>query len=520
MKLALKYQNPASGINYVNGVDMSTAPALLSAVKDWAKENIVTPVARFIDSRDPTSPNYAGNIPDEQRRQNAERRTRQMTNPTYGDIISKGLGDGFGAGLFYEGFNPIYNREALGTRTYIKPWYSDPSKSNEATSVFLKNDPKNYFEVVKDMEPGYYSVHFKTQRGLPEWQKARLFQGLVDQLPEGAKVSTWGTVSPGGFSGLKRLQHQFGLKPSGEFRLVGMEVPEKPPVFGQQVGRDHAAIPILQKTTEPIMPQRTVGVVQGYPEAVSGGEPFMTLVDKYEQDLWKALHNVEPHVLVSGYTGNDDYMELLAKQLKAHQQPELRQHLIAQGRKPFYIGNTGSPDAAGLYFYDTNQSIVDSPKFSTILHERAAHPTEQIIRQAGLQGSYEKFLDALTNSSKTSESWVQRVLDDTFADVKWQDWRELRATLAELKGRALKKTTPDKTYESLIDGLTTQQIAKLLDSTNGYGQIYSFIMRNTSPEQQAKLAEQFKKLMYTPVVAAPILGASNLGDTRQNYVEQ
>lgn len=158
------------------------------------------------------------------------------TNPAYVTPIVGG------------GIHAYTSRPKVGIRTYTKPWRSDLSKTNQATAIYLKDRPSQYFELVKDNEPGNYSIHFKTRRGgLSDAEKSVLFKGLVEQIPEGARVSTWGEVSPGGFSALRRLTDQYGLKRTGLTRRVGMKSPEVDPVFGERVGVDQVDIPILHK---------------------------------------------------------------------------------------------------------------------------------------------------------------------------------------------------------------------------------------------------------------------------------
>ena len=63
-----------------------------------------------------------------------------------------------------------------------------------------------YFELVQDLEEGNYSVHFKAKRGeLSEQEKAILFKALAKLIPVGSRVSTFGTLTKGGISGVIRL---------------------------------------------------------------------------------------------------------------------------------------------------------------------------------------------------------------------------------------------------------------------------------------------------------------------------
>ena len=46
--------------------------------------------------------------------------------------------------------------------SYYKP--TRKAEGNETTSYFFKQQPNQRFELVKDIEPNNYSVHFKTDR--------------------------------------------------------------------------------------------------------------------------------------------------------------------------------------------------------------------------------------------------------------------------------------------------------------------------------------------------------------------
>lgn len=98
-----------------------------------------------------------------------------------------------------------------------KPWKTDPSKTNKTIRIYLKGQHnKGYFELVKDKEYGYYSVHFKTARDGGKYNAADteyttkeerkiLFEELIKAIPDGGKVSTWGSLSEDGVRGINNV---------------------------------------------------------------------------------------------------------------------------------------------------------------------------------------------------------------------------------------------------------------------------------------------------------------------------
>lgn len=124
--------------------------------------------------------------------------------------------------------------------SYYKPfreaWSTGKVKGNKATSYFFKWQPDQKFELVKNIEPNNYSVHFKTDRNaLSYGNKMALFAKIADEIPEGAILSTYGSISKGGIHGLERFGKDFGFNQIGTRQLI-MKGTQEPVV-----------IPILQK---------------------------------------------------------------------------------------------------------------------------------------------------------------------------------------------------------------------------------------------------------------------------------
>lgn len=128
--------------------------------------------------------------------------------------VSQGITNNLAAKEYTTGDNPIMQL------SYYKPtrkaWNTGKAEGNEATSYFFKQQPDQRFELVKDIEPNNYSVHFKTDRnGLSYGNKMQLFAKIADEVPEGANLSTWGSISKGGIHGINRFGKDFGFIQNG-----------------------------------------------------------------------------------------------------------------------------------------------------------------------------------------------------------------------------------------------------------------------------------------------------------------
>ena len=158
-----------------------------------------------------------------------------LLNETAGNLtknMSQGITNNLAAKEYTTGDNPIMQL------SYYKPtrksWSTGKAKGNEATSYFFKQQPNQRFELVKDIEPNNYSVHFKTDRnGLSYGNKMQLFAKVADEVPEGANLSTWGSVSKGGIHGINRFGKDFGFIQNGTRQLTmkGTKEPVNIPIF-------------------------------------------------------------------------------------------------------------------------------------------------------------------------------------------------------------------------------------------------------------------------------------------------
>lgn len=158
-----------------------------------------------------------------------------LLNETAGNLtknMSQGITNNLATKKYTTGDNPIMQL------SYYKPtrkaWSTGKVEGNEATSYFFKQQPNQRFELVKDIEPNNYSVHFKTDRnGLNYGNKMQLFAKVADEVPEGANLSTWGSVSKGGIHGINRFGKDFGFIQNGTRQLTmkGTKEPINIPIF-------------------------------------------------------------------------------------------------------------------------------------------------------------------------------------------------------------------------------------------------------------------------------------------------
>lgn len=146
--------------------------------------------------------------------------------------VSKGIANNLAAREYTTEDNPIIQL------SYYKPtrkaWSTGKAEGNETTSYFFKQQPNQRFELVKDIEPNNYSVHFKTDRnGLSYGNKMQLFAKVADEVPEGANLSTWGSISKGGIHGINRFGKDFGFIQNGTRQLTmkGTKEPVNIPIF-------------------------------------------------------------------------------------------------------------------------------------------------------------------------------------------------------------------------------------------------------------------------------------------------
>ena len=101
---------------------------------------------------------------------------------------------------------------------------------------------------------------------------------MAADLPEGARLATWGNVSKGGFSGLNRFKAA-GMKPTGEVRPLAFKDPSIAEATAQKYGttlNPDGTInwPILEKPVETTRLYRITGASGNFTPSVDGTAEF------------------------------------------------------------------------------------------------------------------------------------------------------------------------------------------------------------------------------------------------------
>lgn len=226
-------------------------------------------------------------------------------------------------------------------------------------------------------------------------------------------------------------------------------------------------------------------------------------------------------------------------------------YINTQVRKPIDIVDMLDADKiiGGYRTYDGNTvyrlrpNSVGQNISNTQLHESLMHGTDDLIEGLGQS--------PLTHNSIVDEysKVTSRIMPDSYGSHKW---KELRATLGELKTSLYKQLaskkgrdffkkaeiTPElrEEFNQMIDNMDANKLASLLEKVNGYGQVYAKLLKDENVYNNFEIladdpiyyfdlltegfsTDQIKKLLkYYPAVC---LGTSAIYNPEpDNYVEE
>lgn len=204
----LNVRNSDGTVYFSTNADSAGRIATERSAREWNKPFLLNPTAEqlreWINTYNIKTLNIAGN-----------RGSKLPANNRIADIITEALSTVQDSNNLLKNINNV-DKSLVDVEQHDKPWKSDPTKSNKTLRVYLKDHSKGYFELVKDEEDNFYSVHFKTakegakynaENTTPTTKEERkiLFKELVKLIPEGAKVSTWGSISDEGIKALDNV---------------------------------------------------------------------------------------------------------------------------------------------------------------------------------------------------------------------------------------------------------------------------------------------------------------------------
>lgn len=136
-----------------------------------------------------------------------------------------------------------------------------PGYNNKALKIYLKGQhEKGWFELVKDNEDNFYSVHFKTAKDAPNTlstgeiiqpssyeERSILWDQLRKAIPNGAYVSTYGSLTEDGVRAINKLGRTMETSP--ETRLAKMKNSDEQislPIFIKPGNKNNNAVSNLE----------------------------------------------------------------------------------------------------------------------------------------------------------------------------------------------------------------------------------------------------------------------------------
>ena len=380
--------------------------------------------------------------------------------------------------------------------SYYKPtrkaWSTGKAEGNEATSYFFKQQPNQRFELVKDVEPNNYSVHFKTDRnGLSYGNKMQLFAKVADEVPEGANLSTWGSVSKGGIPGINRFGKDFGFVKVGERQITDKKMnPVNIPIFEKPFSKEFYYKHGVEDLWNDFY-QNQQKLSAEFPSS-----------NYYEFIKYPYLVKTPNHQLAYGRVNSKQatqyYNEVIKPKISliTSEQPNVTDYAEAT-TLPKNIGgiyntksrvsNINMPTKSDIRYNEEGQDIA-----STLVHENYSHGTDDIIPKF-IQEKYPvipKGIEMNLNGHRYLPASHQ--------------WYESRATLNEIRFN-----NPDIKGDQWMN-MPENELLRQLWKTNGYGNdFYHYINTLRNPWKKDFIDKLKFALSYLPAsTGVPILSMS------------
>ena len=416
-----------------------------------------------------------------------------LLNETAGNLtknVSQGITNNLAAKEYTAGDNPIMQL------SYYKPtrkaWSTGKAEGNEATSYFFKQQPNQRFELVKDIEPDNYSVHFKTDRnGLSYGNKMQLFAKVADEVPEGANLSTWGSISKGGIHGINRFGKDFGFVKVGERQITDKKMnPVNIPIFEKPFSKEFYYKHGVEDLWNDFY-QNQQKLSAEFPSS-----------NYYEFIKYPYLVKTPNHQLAYGRVNSKQatqyYNEIIKPKISliTSEQPNVTDYAEAT-TLPKNIGgiyntksrisNINMPTKSDIRYNEEGKDIA-----STLVHENYSHGTDDIIPKF-IQEKY-----------PVIPKGVEMNLNGHRYLPASHQWYESRATLNEIRFN-----NPDIKGDQWMN-VPENELLRQLGRINGYGNdFYHHINTLQNPWKKNFMDKLRFALAYLPAsTGVPILSTS------------
>ena len=228
--------------------------------------------------------------------------------------------------------------------------------------------------------------------------------------------------------------------------------------------------------------------------------PFKTqwIMQNLQNSGIKDQFNVIPYVddvyQLSPIKGSmfDNYNNYIYKLLNRN--PEYGDIYIKEGKKLNIVGQFNPTTKSSFIFYN------DRDPLSTAVHEAISHKTDNLVENE-LTSKFIPKTDINYVNVPTSTYYTD--LADVngkgwFRDHTYEDWREMRATLNEL--RSMKRN---------IDDVSDSELLLDIDSVNGYGQKYFQLLRQLDKSSRKKWLSKFRTAYKYLPVSIPLISPLN-----------
>lgn len=232
--------------------------------------------------------------------------------------------------------------------------------------------------------------------------------------------------------------------------------------------------------------------------------PFRTqwIMQKLQDSGIKDQFNVIPYVddvyQLSPIKGSmfDNYNNYIYKLLNRN--PEYGDIYIKEGKKLTTVGQFNPNTENSLIFYN------DPYPLNTAVHEAISHKTDNLVENE-LTSKFIPKTDINYVNIPTSTYYTD--LADVngkgwFRDNTYEDWREMRATLNEL--RSMRRN---------IDDVSDSELILDIGSVNGYGQKYFQLLRQLDKSSRKKWLSKFRTAYKYLPVSIPTIQTLNKDDS-------